>query len=145
MLNSGFMLLVGSFMLILILRPVLSGWNALARRYAAPRPSSGETVRNAKCVLHRWWPVAFTSARVTVCAHGVELKPGWMDALMARRLLIPWDDMQECRSFKRLRWQFHFVTPEPRVRLFFTGRAATLVAGEFARLNPDRPILTTPR
>ena len=80
-----------------------------------------------------------------VSAGGVMLKPVAIFATWMPQLLIPWDEIGECRSYRLfgIFQRFSFVTHDPRVKITLAGRAAALVDEAFVGFNPGRPVLAS--
>jgi hypothetical protein len=135
---------VGMWIAVLLILAFASGWRALARRYAVASPMAGQTVYWGSASFNRFGlPVNFSNAlNVGVGAQGVELKPALILGVFCPRLLIPWGEMGDCRSYV---WfgafrRFSFVTADPRVKITLAGRAAVLVDAGFGRFHPARTV-----
>lgn len=116
----------------------LSGWNALARRYEAPQPFSGEVVRRCSGTLG--WVGYNNSLVLGANEQGLYVAVPRIFAIGHPALLVPWSEIRAARE--RVLWAdtvaFQLgASPSVRLRVHrrFVDRLGT-AAQEQLRLEP---------
>ncbi len=147
-LDSGpvfFTLFVSLWVGFCILMAFTSGWRSLARHFRG---------RPAHPVAKVWFGSARMGAsffatglggclNVTAAREGVGLTMLPFFALAARPLLIPWDEMGECRTWTLFGVMTRFPFHVGWVQVTLFGRAARMMREQFVRLNPGGALLAS--
>jgi hypothetical protein len=138
---------VGIWAGVTVLIAFLSGWTVLARSYRGGLASVAASVSMGSAIMSRFGlPVSYKHIlNVAVGAEGVELSVFPLFALASPRLLIPWSDMAECRSYRALGMfeRFSFRPARGDVKIALAGSAARMLAEELAGGDPRRPALAS--
>jgi hypothetical protein len=138
---------VGMWAGVTALLSFLSGWTSLARSYRGGLASVAGSVSMGSGIISRFGlPVSYNHIlNVSVGGEGVELSLFPLFALTSPRLLIPWSDMAECRSYRALGMfdRFSFRPARCDVKIALAGNAARMLAQELAGENPRGPALAS--
>jgi hypothetical protein len=127
---------VGLWAGVTLLLSFLSGWRSLARTYRGSLRSVARVVSMGSGMMTRFlFPVSYSGVlNVAVGAEGVELSVFPLFAPGSPRLLIPWNQMAQCRSYRMLGLfdRFSFRPAQGHVTITLSGRAARMLADELA-------------
>jgi hypothetical protein len=134
---------VGMWAGVTALLSFLSGWTSLARSYRGTLASVENSVGMGSGIISRFGlPVSYNHVlNVSVGGEGVELSLFPLFALTSPRLLIPWSDMAECRSYRALGMfdRFSFRPARCGVKIALAGNAARMLAEAATRDVSDGP------
>lgn len=127
---------VGLWAGVTLLLSFLGGWRSLARTYRGGLTSVARGVSMGSGMMTRFlFPVSYSGVlNVAVGAEGVELSVFPLFGLGSPRLLIPWNHVAECRSYRMLGMfdRFTFRPAQSDVTITLSGRAARMLADELA-------------
>jgi hypothetical protein len=124
---------------------LVGGWRRLAQRYRGRLANAEPTLRPASATFALLLPASYGHAvRVGVGAAGIGLSVHWAFVIGNPPLLIPWEELVECRSWRLLGLfdRFSFVVADTGVRVTITGAAGRSLESEVLRRDPTRAILT---
>ena len=127
---------VGMWAGVTTLLAFLSGWTSLAKSYRGSLASVADTVPMQSAVMSRFGlPVSYKHIlNVSVGDEGVELSVFPLFALASPRLLIPWSEMVDCRTYRALGMfdRFSFRPARCGVKIALAGNAARMLTGALA-------------
>jgi hypothetical protein len=138
---------VGLWSGVTVLLAFLSGWTSLARTYRGALASVADGVSMGSAIISRFgFPVNYNHIlNVSVGGEGVELSVFPLFALASPRLLIPWSEMTECRSYRALGMfdRFSFRPARGGVKIALAGNAARMLTAAVAPGNQGQPTLAS--